>query len=333
MEYRSYADLSQTITANLYKIPPGVDLIVGIPRSGLLAGNLIALALNVPITDLDGFIQNKKLRFGITRKLATQICYPRQAAHVLVVDDSIYAGESMNHARNLIGHVSGTQKMSYCAVYANPKSLDRVDIFFETLASPGCQEWNVMHRDKLENFCLDIDGVLCRNPKKAEDDDGPAYRRFIRNATPLMLPSHTAGCLVTGRLEKYRKETICWLNRNGVKFKKLHMLDLPDAKTRWKQQAAAKFKAEVFKNYPDSLLFIESDPREAAEIARLSGKKVLCFENQKIYSPEISMAMLDQKVRKYQNGIIRRARRIAQLLAPSSRYNMGDASLHKKPDI
>ncbi len=32
----------------------------------------------------------------------------------------------------------------------------------------------------LENFCVDIDGILCRDPTREENDDGPKYRELIR---------------------------------------------------------------------------------------------------------------------------------------------------------
>ncbi|MEX0928908.1 MAG: hypothetical protein WD266_01445 [Balneolales bacterium] len=293
MEYRSFGDLSRTITANLHKIPDDVDLVAGIPRSGLLAGNLIASFLNLPVTDLDGFFCNRS-----------------DSKHVLVVDDTVYGGKSMAYARKLIREAFMGQRITFCTVYAHPRSVNLVDICFETLTSPGCQEWNIMHRNKLNDFCMDIDGVLCRNPEKAEDDDGPAYRHFLNTARPLMLPSHRVGYLVTGRLEKYRKETEVWLSRHHILYDELCMLDLPDAKTRWKLNASAKYKAEVYKSHPQSLLFIESEQKEAGEIARMSGKRVLCFYNQKIYIPPTA-SLIRHRARRFQSGMVRKAGKMA----------------------
>ena len=44
---------NNTIYKNINKIPKDVDLIVGIPRSGLLVANLLALYLNIKLTDID----------------------------------------------------------------------------------------------------------------------------------------------------------------------------------------------------------------------------------------------------------------------------------------
>ncbi len=61
MDYMSLYDVSRTILKNRHKVPQDVDLIVGIPRSGVFAANIMGLALNVPVTDLDGFVQNTAL--------------------------------------------------------------------------------------------------------------------------------------------------------------------------------------------------------------------------------------------------------------------------------
>ncbi|MEX0771821.1 MAG: phosphoribosyltransferase family protein [Balneolales bacterium] len=310
MEYRSFADLSTTIAMNLHKIPHDVDLIVGIPRGGLLAGNMIALQLNIPLVDLDGYIENTRLHWGAIQTTRARIYFPREAKHVLIVDDTIYAGKSMAHAKALIKNASVDHRTTSCTVYANPGSLDLIDIYFEKLTSPGCQEWNIMHRDKLEHFCVDIDGVVCKDPLKKDDDDGPAYLDFLKNAEPLMLPSRKVGCLVTGRLEKYRKETEYWLSKHNIQYHELHMLDLPDAKTRWKLRAAPIFKAKVYKSYPNSPLFIESDHAEALKISRLSGRDVLCFSSQQLIKQGFSVERIELAVKSYRKHTLRKARKI-----------------------
>ena len=48
MNYRSIADLNHTILKQLHMLPRDFDLVVGVPRSGMLPANLIALYLNLP---------------------------------------------------------------------------------------------------------------------------------------------------------------------------------------------------------------------------------------------------------------------------------------------
>ncbi len=64
MNFRSIQDLNEAIVRGLPRIPRDVDLVVGIPRSGLLAGSILALHLNVPLTDLQGLIEGRTIQSG-----------------------------------------------------------------------------------------------------------------------------------------------------------------------------------------------------------------------------------------------------------------------------
>ncbi|MGM0738638.1 MAG: phosphoribosyltransferase family protein [Bacteroidota bacterium] len=318
MDYRSLDDLSRTILKNRHKVPPDVDLIVGIPRSGILASNLTGLALNVPVTDLDGFLRNTELVLAYRTKTRPALTYPREAKHVLLVDDTIHSGKSMDHARELLMKAQVDQKITACAAFANPKpkSLTRIDIFFDTLPSPAVLEWNVMHRDKLEGFCVDIDGVLCRNPTRQEDDDGHEYQHFLETVPPLTIPTYKVGYLVTSRLEKYREETEAWLQKHNVAYNELIMLDLPDKATRVKMNASARFKASVYKGLPHSELFIESERKDAHIISRLSGKAVLCYSSHTFFAPTWSPALIELKTRKMAARLAKKGKRaVAKLVS------------------
>jgi len=52
MNYRNISDLNKIILKKLSIIPRDIDLIVGVPRSGMMPANLLALYLNKPYTDL-----------------------------------------------------------------------------------------------------------------------------------------------------------------------------------------------------------------------------------------------------------------------------------------
>jgi hypoxanthine phosphoribosyltransferase len=60
MNYRSYQDLSDDIKSNIYKLEKyNIDLVVGIPRSGMIPAYMISLILNVNCTDFHSFIENR----------------------------------------------------------------------------------------------------------------------------------------------------------------------------------------------------------------------------------------------------------------------------------
>jgi len=297
VNYRSIADLSHTIRANLYKLPSDIDLIVGIPRSGMLPATMIALSRNLNITDITGYTANLELKHGRTRKINySEILKPSNANHVLIVDDSIDSGVSLINVKAVIASLGRQQKITYCSIYSTKKSKDKADVFFELVPQPRVFEWNIMQRPFLEQCCLDIDGVLCLDPTESENDDGVGYTNFLRNVKPLVVPSYKVGHLVTSRLEKYRSETEWWLEKHGVVYDQLHMLNLPDAATRRRHGCHASFKAQVFRSLKDTELFIESEANQAIEIANTAGKPVLCSSTQKMYYPNVSYAVVEKKV-------------------------------------
>ena len=60
MKYITLSELSKTIRENLWKIPRDIDFIITIPRSGTIAGAIISEFLNVPMIEIDAFINGVK---------------------------------------------------------------------------------------------------------------------------------------------------------------------------------------------------------------------------------------------------------------------------------
>ncbi|HEX2099826.1 MAG TPA: phosphoribosyltransferase, partial [Candidatus Synoicihabitans sp.] len=92
MEYRSYADLTRAVTNGLWRVPADVDLVVAIPRSGIVPATVIALGLNVPTTDVDGLLSDRLIASGHTRRLRRPVERVSDCRHALVVDDSVRTG-------------------------------------------------------------------------------------------------------------------------------------------------------------------------------------------------------------------------------------------------
>ena len=64
MNYRNISDLNNMILQNLSIIPRDFDLIVGVPRSGMLPANLLSLYLNKPYTDIHSFLNGHIYKAG-----------------------------------------------------------------------------------------------------------------------------------------------------------------------------------------------------------------------------------------------------------------------------
>jgi uncharacterized HAD superfamily protein/adenine/guanine phosphoribosyltransferase-like PRPP-binding protein len=285
MHYRTVADLSGAIGRNLHRLPRDIDLVVGIPRSGLMAANVLALSLNVPLADVDGYLEGRILASGRTRRPLGVDPEKKDIRHVLLMDDSISSGRAMREALRKLREVYPEQKITCCAVYGLGGGSYHDEIVFEEVPNPRMFQWNLMHHPLLDLCCVDIDGVLCIDPTEQENDDGPRYLRFLEDAIGLHTPTLQVGYLVTSRLEKYRPQTEAWLARQGIVYRELFMLDLPSKEERQRLNAHASFKADVYARLADALLFIESDRDQAIEIARLSGKPALSLGTQEVMTP------------------------------------------------
>lgn len=274
MNYRNIADLNNIILKKLSIIPRDFDLIVGVPRSGMLPANLLSLYLNRPYTDIHSFLNGHIYKAGARSKFFDITAFKK----ILVVDDSVASGSAMIECKESLKHLSDKFDIKFCAVYVIPGKEKTVDYYFEVVPLPRYFQWNILNHTTLEKACFDIDGVLCADPLPEQNDDGEKYTDFILNAAPLFIPGSKIGTIVTSRLEKYRKETETWLKANNVKYNDLVMLDLPDMAARQKANNHGDHKAKAYMSKP-YVLFVESDLSQAIEINRISKKPVLCTEN------------------------------------------------------
>ncbi|MBB1477092.1 hypothetical protein ACRN9Z_18980 [Shewanella frigidimarina] len=284
MKYKSYSDLSRDVSSNIHKInTQNFDLIVGIPRSGMIPSYMVSLLLNVHCIDLPAFLRNEKLCKGITRNIGSNIEYSHDAKNILLIDDSVLSGKSMLDAVNKIPSTF-KGKISTATVYCSDNKHENVDIILTRVEPPRVFEWNIYHHPVVTNSCFDIDGVLCYDPTNKQNDDGDRYLEFLVNAKPRFIPTEKINFLVTNRLEKYRYETEVWLAKHGVRFNKLIMLNLSTKEDRLTQTDYYAHKANFYKN-SDCSLFVESDINQAIEIANRSNKFVFCVDENIMVMP------------------------------------------------
>jgi uncharacterized HAD superfamily protein/hypoxanthine phosphoribosyltransferase len=280
LQYRNVRDMNKCIVDNLHKVPHDVDLIVGVPRSGMLPAMMISLYLDLPVTDVQGLIEGRIMKGGDRMRHVPEST--RRKA--LLVDDSIYTGLQFKQTREEVSQATLDYEVLYCCIYTRSDRVDELDVYFEVL--PGDDwlfEWNKLNHGKVPTMCVDMDGVLCRDPTVEEDDDGDKYRRFLETAEPLFRPRRPLGWIVTSRLEKYRSLTETWLSRHGITYSELRMMDLPTLQDRtpW---LAIKHKAKAYSETASSL-FVESSLGQAEQICRLSGRPVLCTQNSELIEP------------------------------------------------
>lgn len=283
MNYKGFADLSDDIRNNINKISSyDFDLIVGVPRSGMVPAYIIASMLNKNCTDIVSLAENHTLKKGRTRVIKPDLNLPSDAKKILLVDDSILTGGSLKSELEKLS-TDIKDKIVTLAIYSSLPYRNDIDLFFEYVPLPRVFEWNMYHHSIIGESCVDIDGVLCLDPTEKENDDGEKYCSFLLNAKPLILPSGTIHTLITNRLEKYRPETEIWLHKYNIEYQNLVMLDLPSKKERQRQEIHAKHKAEYYSK-SDLSFFIESSQNQAEAICMLSKKPVFCVEVNKLYT-------------------------------------------------
>lgn len=253
MNYRTINDLNALILNNLYKIPQNIDLIIGVPRSGLMVANIIALYLNKRISTPELFSNNTIISNGASRPIDNN-----EIKTVLVVDDSCNTGISMsNFKRNI---KNDNIDYIYLAAYTTSAGKRFLDIYFEVVEQPRIFQWNVMNSWINAGAVYDLDGVLCENPKI--DDDGELYINEIKNAKPKFITKFKIGIICTCRLEKYRSITEEWLREHNVSYDRLVMMQYNTKEERVRANSHGQFKGEVFAN-SSSNTFFESDYGQA----------------------------------------------------------------------
>jgi orotate phosphoribosyltransferase len=281
MNFRSVAQLSSQLMRWSTELPRDIEVIVGLPRSGLLAANLLALYMNIPLTDLDGFLSGRCFMSGDRRQklasnLSSDVDYLKRPRRVLVVDDSTLSGRAIRTARARIEAAGLPHAISYAAVYASPEALKGVDFHCEVLNAPRVFEWNVMHGEILWQFCISLEGVLIRpERRRARELSGQ------HDGVPPVVPSTEVGWIVTTRPESCRAETEDWLTAHGIQFRQLVMFDGAGPLSAGMEAA---FKAEVYLS-TDATLYIDESFRQSVEIARLTKRHVLCTRTMQLVHP------------------------------------------------
>lgn len=304
IHYRSVADLNRCITDNIHTLPDDIDVIAVVPRSGMVAASIMALYLDVALTDFYGLLKGRIMQGG----RRTHDRAPVKIRRALIVDDAIASGWQIEKIRQELDNAELNFPVDILAVYVPPDKTTSADHCFEVLPYHQLFEWTRMNHVILPHCCVDMDGVLCRDATPEEDDDGERYRAFLADVEPKLRPKRKIGWIVTSRLEKYRDLTEAWLARHDIHYDQLIMLDLPDKQARLQGDTIVAYKS---KNYISTAatLFIESSVNESIRIAQFSGRPVLCIDNSEMILPS-DLAYIKGKVNRLHKSAPRKVLRL-----------------------
>lgn len=243
------------------------DLIVGVPRSGLLVANIISVKLGRPLAAPDMLLSGACWHGG---KKGVMPEKPR----LLLVDDSIHSGGTMAAAVEAVRKALPRASIETAALIAAPGSEKLVDHYFTVVKIPRLFEWNMLHVRKGSLVC-DLDGVICENCPPGTDADERLYTAWVKNARPYLIPAFEVDCVLSARLEKYRADTEAWLAAHGVRYRDLVLWDLQDRSER--RGKFSIYKIERIKSIKPEMVW-ESNAGQAEDIYRATGIPTLCVD-------------------------------------------------------
>ena len=207
LNYRSYIDLAACIKKHTQKLS-GYDLYVGIPRSGLLAANMMALLLNKPVCTVQELVNNLNPQNGFSREVNNKRNYDK----ILVVDDTVNTGKSINYVKELLNN--NEIDASYCAVYATEASREFVDMALEILERPRIFQWNYLNNSILKHSAVCFEDVICskiKNPRVASD-----VEVFLNATSPNLLENPQLKLIFTGYNRNVSNVIESWLASHNI---------------------------------------------------------------------------------------------------------------------
>jgi hypothetical protein len=262
---------TQFLTRLIYSHHPKLSGVAGVARSGMLPATQIALALGVDL--YEATTDGCKLISGGVRRTGTLHGERRNDnGPIVIVDDSTCSG----YARDRFKHMPNP----FYTVYAGGEGKAKLDGYVVPLELPHFFEWNLTHNGIIINKCksaFDLDGVFCEDCPITCDDDGRRYIEWMNRVQPLQWNiEYEVYLIVTARREPYRKLTMKWLDKYGIRVKHLEMF--PGTFEERARTNIGQWKAEVAKKYGAGH-FIESSYHQAVEIQR-------CYPNCLVVSIE-----------------------------------------------
>jgi uncharacterized HAD superfamily protein/hypoxanthine phosphoribosyltransferase len=275
LNFISFSDLTAWTNEWIKSFPRSYDLIVGIPRSGLLVANIIALKLAKPLATPDLFLEEQ---FWLSKSIKRE----KMIKSILLVDDSINSGKTMNQAAQVILQRFNNIDLTTAVLIATNKTDQMVDLYYKVVRKPRVFEWNLLHAKKGKGkIACDMDGVLCENCPPGVSKNKELYIQWLIDARPYLIPAFTIDAIVTSRMEKYRLETESWLSKHNVRYKELIMWDLQSKQDRKGQRDRHKIEVLAIIR-PD--IFWESSFRQATQIWRTTHIPTICIDKMKLIS-------------------------------------------------
>jgi uncharacterized HAD superfamily protein/adenine/guanine phosphoribosyltransferase-like PRPP-binding protein len=255
----------------LEKLPSDFDVIIGIPRSGLLIANIIATKFALPLSTPDDFVR------GVQWQSKYTLHTPEINNRVLLVEDSVVSGRRLSEALAQLQLHFPRLQIEVASLFVAPRAVNKVNHYYVIEKPPYLFEWNLLtSTHSFGKLCTDMDGVLCKDCPVDVDKDETAYEAWLKTVRPHLIPRFKIEAIVTSRLEKYRGLTEEWLRQHDVKYNQLLMMDL-NRKEDKTFDATVHHKTVCIRRIKP-FWYWESNVDEAIEIHKDTELPVLCTD-------------------------------------------------------
>lgn len=265
--YRTYSQLHADLVDWSGRLP-SVSAVSGVPRSGVIVAAMLAQILHCPLLPIEALVDRRPTyRPRVSRQLA-----PLEGP-ILLVDDTCSRGRTRREVQQALGP---RPDILYGAVYATPHAIGSFRDLVWGFVLPTrwhTFEWNLLKDGVARTLAVDMDGILCHDWTGGPSEVDGRYEAWLREVTPLRLPTAPIGAIVTNRLERWRPQTEAWLARHGVRYGQLRMHP-GTAEERSRDWMIHKIRTfRELRNVVSG--FVESEYRQAEKIAQATGWSVL----------------------------------------------------------
>lgn len=268
------------------------DIVIGIPRSGLIIASIFATKFGKPLSTPDVFINEQKYWFSGVGNSSNK---PELEGHkisirkVLLIDDSMtrweFENSIMGKNYKMIHEKYPELEIITASLYVTKRTKTFPNLYYKEI--PDCAnnphrfEWNLMH-GKIGIAATDMDGVLCEKCPAGVDENEPRYLEWLTKARPYLIPCYEIDYIITSRLEKYRPQTEQWLKDHKVRYGQLIMWNLPEKSMRTNH---AEYKCKTLRSLGvDIFHYWEDEKWQAEQIHRDTGIIVICFDTMEFLS-------------------------------------------------
>lgn len=241
-------------------LPKDIDLVVGIPRSGLLFADMIALSLAKPLATPETLAEGGPW-------VSERFTVPEQIASVLLVDDSVDTGESMADAVDEVRNALPGARVTTAVLIGRKEQKASVDHIFRMIPQPRLFEWDLMHQKKVGHVAVVLEGVIA--PARPTDLPDTEYAKWLDDTGPGRIPIYLVDTVIAYGPEGAEGSVATYLDRHGVDFGRILM-----AGDGW---------PDAVKSTGAELVFT-ADDTQAACVWEDSGIAAIAFDTMTLYA-------------------------------------------------